>query len=306
MKILDLGRSLSERLLVPLMQGGEVRPVAPVGEARAVELSKALSGARVFDEVEALRLRAARRWAPVDDLGDIAADEWLLVAALNDLLQLTNPALGRGLGARRIPLRLARLVERVLSRAGPPRSVASALSRHALFGRVVELARVDTQVSWWSGSARFVGHEPPERLLQWPRLRKVRRLSEHVRLGQMDDGKTSDFGLLLQRWLALTPLTTLGTSRTSGVPFRWTGPLLALTSTKEGRRMALRVLLTGADVAAALAELSSATEVLASIDARACAHARDFLAEAEALRRQFSEEPAAALSSWPLVAPARG
>lgn len=289
MKPLELARSLTERLLTPLMQGSEVRLVEPVGEARAVELGKVLCGARLFDDVEELRLRAARGWAPVDDLGDIAADEWLLVAALNDLLQLTNPALGWGLGARRTRLRLAHLVERVIERAGPPRSVAAALSRHALFSRVVELARIDTQVSWWTGSDKFVGHAPPERLLHWPRLRKVRRTAEHVRLAEMGGGNASGFEALLQRWLAATPLTTLGTSQKSGVPFRWTGATLALTSTPPGRRVAMRVLLTGADVPAALKELDQAAELLAAIDAGVFSHARDFVAEAAALRRQFDE-----------------
>lgn len=253
----------------------------------------------------------------MDDLGDIAADEWLLVAALNDLLQLTNPALVRGVRARRTRSRLAHLVERVIERAGPPRSVGAAVSRHALFSKVVELSRVDTQVSWWTGSDKFVGHAPPERLLHWPRLRKVRRTAEHVRLAEMGPGDASEFEALLERWLAATPLTTLGTSRKSGVLFRWTGSALALTSTPEGRRVALRVLLSGADVPAALKELEQAAEQLAQIDVRASSHARDFIAEAEAIRRQFDEqrEPAQGPqrterwapgpSSWRLAAPAR-
>ncbi|HEY6723362.1 MAG TPA: hypothetical protein VI197_04995 [Polyangiaceae bacterium] len=289
MKPFDLARSLTERLLLPLMQGAEVRLVEPVGEARAVELGKALSGARLFDEVEELRLRAARRWVPVDELGDIAADEWLLVAALNDLLQLTNPALGR-VRPRRTRARLAHLIERVIERAGPPRSVIAAVSRHALFSRVVELSRIDTQVSWWTGSDKFVGQAPPERLLHWPRLRKVRRRAEHVCLAQMADESAGEFAGLLDRWLAATPLTTLGTSQRSGVPFGWTGSALALTSTPGGRRVALRVLLSTADVPAALKELGHAAELLRPIDAGAFDHARAFVAEAEARRRQFAEQ----------------
>lgn len=289
MKLLDLARSLTERLLVPLMRGGEVRLVEPVGEARAVELSKSLSGTHLFHEVEELRLEAARSWAPVDDLGDVASDEWLLLAALNDLMQLTNPALVQGVRARHRRARLARLVERVIDRAGPPRTVGAALSRHALFSRVVDLSRVDTEVSWWTGSDRFVGHVPPERLLLWPRLRKVRQSEERVRLAEMVPANAAEFDALLSRWLGATPLTTLGTSHKSGVLFCWTGPVLALTSTPGGRRLALRVLLGCADVPAALEELDQAAGALAALDARAFEHARLFISEAEALRRQFGE-----------------
>lgn len=293
MNLLDLARNLSERLLVPLMRGDEVRLVEPVGEARAVELGKALSGTRLFDDAEELRLQAARRWAPVDDLGDIAADEWFLAAALNDLLQLTNPALVRGVRTERVRKRLGRLVERTIERAGPPRTVGAALSRHALFSRVVELSRVDTQVSWWTGSDKFVGNAPPERLLLWPRLRKVRSREQHVRLAEMAPARAREFEPLLERWLAATPLTTLGTSHQSGVPFRWTGSVLALINAPLGRRLALRVLLSGADVPAALEELAQATGDLAQIDVEAFGQARDFVAEAQALRRQFEEVPEA-------------
>lgn len=289
MSPLDLAHQLTERLLVPLMRGGQVRLVDPVGEARAVELGKALSGTRGFDDVEQLRLQAARRWAPVDDLGDIAANEWLLVAALNDLMQLTNPTLVSGVRTERVRKRLARLVERVIERAGPPRTIRDALARHALFSRVVDLCRVDTQVSWWTGSETFVGHAPPERLLLWPRLRKVRKSEERVRLVDMAPPAAREFERLLRGWLAATPLTTLGTSPRSGVPFCWTGSVLALISAPPGWRLALRVLLCGPDVPAALEELTRASRDLAPIDARALGLARDFIAEAEALRLQFAE-----------------
>ena len=288
MKLAALGQSLTESLLLPLLRGGEVRLVEPVGEARAVELSKTLAGARLFDELEELRLEAARRWAPVDDLGDITGDEWLLIAALNDLLQLTNPALAGGLGRGGRRKKLARLAARVIERAGAPSTVRAALSRHALFSRVVELARVDTEVSWWTGSDKFVGTPPPERLLLWPNLRKVQRRDQRVRLAEMAPSRAVEFDPLLERWLLATPLTTLGTAQQSGVPFRWTGSMLGLTHVPAGRRLALRVLLSCEDVAAALKDLSRAAEPLAQVDAEAFTHARDFIAEAEALRRGFA------------------
>lgn len=288
MKLAGLAQSLTERLLLPLMRGGEVRLVEPVGEARAVQLSRALAGARLFDDVDELRLEAARRWAPVDDLGDVAGDEWLLLAALNDLLQLTNPALAHGLGRGRARKKLARLVARIIDRAGPPSSVRAALSRHALFCRVVELARIDTEVRWWTGSDKFVGRPPPDRLLAWPNLRLVRRREERIRLGDMAPARAGEFDALLERWLLATPLTTLGTSRTSGVPFRWTGSLLGLTQVPAGRRLALRVLLSSDDVAGAIKDLSRAAEPLAQVDAQAHTHARAFIAEAEELRRGFA------------------
>lgn len=286
MNLLELGRSLSERLLCPLLRGDEVRLCEPVGEARAVELGKSLPGARMFEELEELRLAAARRWAPVDDLGDISANEWLLIAALNDLLQLTNPGLVRGLFTRKNQQKLARMVSRLIDRAGPPRTVGAALSRHALFSRVSELSRLDTEVRWWTGSDRFVGNSPPERLLAWPELRKVRSSTEHVRLAEMAPPTLLEYEALLDRWLATTPLTTLGTAQQSGVPFRWTGALVALTQVPPGRRLALRVLLASSDPMAALSDLTRALSQLS--DDELAAHARSFIAEAVELQREFA------------------
>jgi hypothetical protein len=288
MNLLELGQSLSERLLCPLLRGEEVRLVEPVGEARAVALGKSLPGTRMFEELEALRLAAARRWAPVDDLGDISADEWLLVAALNDLLQLTNPNLVRGIRSRKNQQRLGRLVGRLIERAGAPSTVGAALSRHALFSRVIELSRLDTEVRWWTGSDRFVGNAPPERLLAWPELRKVRRTTEHVRLADMAPLAFLEYEALLERWLAATPLTTLGTAQQSGVPFSWTGSLLTLTSVPLGRRLALRVLLASHDVARALTDLTESLSYLHCDDQRAFTHARGFIAEAVELQREFA------------------
>lgn len=285
---LELARGLSERLLCPLLLGEPVRLVAPVGEARAVELGKSLPGTRMFKELEELRLAAARRWAPVDDLGDISAEEWLLIAALNDLLQLTNPDLVRGIWSLRNEQRLARLVDRLIDRAGPPRTVRAALSRHALFSRIVELSRLDTEVRWWVGSDKFVGNPPPERLLAWPKLRKVERSTEQVRLGDMAAPGVAPFEPLLERWLRATPLTTLGTAQQSGVPFRWTGSLLALTHVPPGRRLALRVLMASRDVTGALADLTQAMSDQLSDDELAFAHARYFIAEAAELQREFA------------------
>src|SRR5688500_7892714 len=287
MNLLTLAQALSESLLCPLLRGDEVRLVEPIGEARAVELGKSLPGTRIFEELEELRLAAARRWAPVDDLGDISADEWLLIAALNDLLQLTNPGLVRGIRSRQNERLLARLVGRLIDRAGPPTTVGAALSRHALFSRVVELSRLDTAVRWWAGSDRFVGCTPPERLLAWPELRKVRRTTEQVRLADMAPVGV-EFEALLDRWLATTPLTLLGTAQQSGVPFRWAGSLLALTHVPAGRRLALRVLLARRDVTSALTDLKQALGQLHSDDERAFMHAQSFIAEAVELQREFA------------------
>lgn len=280
MKPHELGRQLVERLLLPLMRGGAVRPLPPVGLAGAFASGELEAGAELFEEVRALKLRRARALYPVDELGDLSADEWSLLAALNDFLQLSNPSLKRGWGGAANAGTLAGLVARSIQRAGAPTTLAGVLSRHALFSRIVELTRQDTVVSWWTGSQRFVGREVPARLTAWPRLRRVSRRIQHVSLWEMGYEASGGFEALLRSFLAASPLTLFTALGSGHGRFRWVGSALSLTSLPLGRRLALRCLLSARDVPTALAELSKAADELEKLDSEAFLHAQGFVEEA--------------------------
>lgn len=287
MKGHELAERLVRQLMLPLLRGGELHLVEPVGEARALELADSLPGTRLFEEVLDLRLRAARRWAPVDDLGDISGADWLLVAALNDLLQLAHPDLTRGVRSSSNRRKLAHLVSRSIERAAAPHRVNEALARHALFSRVGQLCRHDTRVRWWTGHETFVGVAPPTRLLAWPQLRRVRQHVERVNLPDLPPAPDESFRGLLNRWLSTSPLTRLGLLGTPGFAFDWVGSVLSLTRDPSGRDLALRVVLDTTDVRGALAELSRAADELEPIHREAHAHAKRFALEASTRYQQL-------------------
>jgi len=267
--------ALTAQLLLPLVVGGEVKPLPPIGAHRALDLAShaLVAGGEAAVELERARLTAARRLCAVDRVGDPTPGEWLLAFALNDLLQATNPDLEGLLGKDR-PERLLKMVGQVIRQAGAPRTVGDVLGRHAAFSRVAELERIDTRVSWWVGSADFHGAEPPARLLAWPKLRRVHESKESVPLGEMapDDAEWSGQWLtLLGHWLAATPLTDIATLDRESPPFVWRGAALGLLSSDPGLTLAYRVIDWQEDKAHCAAIARRAGQALERVEDRAIA-----------------------------------
>src|SRR5262249_3249248 len=142
---IELAESVGTRVLAPLISGGELHPVTPIGARRALaaaELDLELPSTVQNDVLDA-RLSVTRRLAPIDHLPLPGRAEWLLVFALNDMLQATNASLEGPLTRDRAE-RLVEMASEVVAGAGAPATVLEALARHATLSRVVELERRDT------------------------------------------------------------------------------------------------------------------------------------------------------------------
>jgi hypothetical protein len=238
---------LAHHVLAPLVLGGSVEPVRPFGGPLALRLGKdrRIADADLASRLDVARVRRARLLAPTDALPDLDAGDWAAVAALNDLLQVTNHHLGGPLTRGRY----ARVLENVrwlCERIPPPRDAGEALARHATFARVLDLTRTDSTVSWWTGSARFRGERPPARLLAWREIRRVQVDERHVRIADMPLGVASvsatDFADVLGLWLTRSPLTDLATATRESPPFAWSASTLALVAIGPGRMLAFRAL----------------------------------------------------------------
>ena len=281
---LELASALVTRLAVPLVRGGSVRLLSPIDVSAATEMARGAPGSGLFEELESLRCREARRVHPIDELDCVAAEEWFLLAALNNLLQSTNPSLLESFrGAAKVET-LLEWTRALIERAGAPNTLAQVLSRHALFSRVVFLTRRDTEVTWWSGKQSFVGRRPPSRLLAWPRLRRVSRRARVVGLTSMGP---EPFRQTLRRWISATPLTAFAGLR-GPASFRWSGSILSLTALPLGRRWAMNLVLTSEDVPAALRELDEAAQELRAHSPEAFRHARGFVEEGLARQQEVA------------------
>lgn len=241
----------------PLVLGGRLAPMRPIGPSRARHIADAGAALAASERtwVDAMRVRRARPLGRVDHVEAPDASQWLMVAALNDLLQSTNPKLDGMLASR--SGKLLELTMGTIGGVGAPASIREVISRHATFARLLELERVDTFVSWWAGSASFRGCPAPARMLAWKGLRRVGTRTDRTGMTQMCFGSRLDdtcFLEALQRLLQLTPLTDLATAHRQAPAFAWSRGSLGLILTHPGHTLASRAL-RSADPRAALAAL---------------------------------------------------
>lgn len=281
---------LVTHVLAPLVLGGRVDPVRPIGPRLGLALGEGrkIADSDLRSRLDVARVRVGRLLAPIDTVPDIAPEEIALVAALNDLLQVSNLDLSGAFTTKRHPALLDSAIE--LCRSVPaPRTIAEAISRHTVMARALEVTRTDVTVSWWTGSASFRGRPAPSRLLAWREWRRVREDQRQVPLVDMGTDApllTADMWLDgVAHWLARSPLTDLATAGRRSPVFRWSEPTLSLISTIPGRSLAFRAL-----------SRQRPADVLAALD-RASSGLNGGPAEVQSLATGFMQEVAAGLGA---------
>jgi hypothetical protein len=247
-----LVQGIIESVAIPLMVGGPLRPVSIIGPAHAKKIAQQALFLAASSHTAWLDSRVAhvRKLVPVDALPALSLEEWLMIVAFNDMVCSTDPAL-KGLLSPGKAEKSLRGVRETLALVPSVRTLGEALARHGTFARMMQVQRTDTVVSWWCGSTTFVGREPPQRLLSWPSVRKVRQqrltsnLSEMAGTTEENDAYRTALRSLLER----TPLTDLATAGRNTPPFAWMPSTTALV-TGAGRRLALRALRLSSNPAA--------------------------------------------------------
>ncbi len=243
---------LYQQVFGPLLLGGEMRPVRPIGPLlarRMAELAHVLqpSDTTLWSNCDEARRRQARLLAPIDDLAAPGPAEWMLLAALNDLLQVANPYMPSVMS----PSRPAKLLETTLvmiGRVPPPWDLNECVRRHASFSQLFGVGRLDTTIRWWTGSAVFHGEPPSKRLMAWPELRRVRVDETVIALDNLmlHPSVTRDQFLgTLAAWLRLSPLTDLASAGREEPRFQWSPGTLGLVATPAGARLGRRALRGG-------------------------------------------------------------
>jgi hypothetical protein len=254
------------RFVTPLVLGGRVVVdglVAP-GVLRAWTRPVDLDPNAVARLHEAVRLRLARV-GPVGRADQLSPDLLALAAVWHDLLAMTHPDVVKKVSLRR---KVRQWCTSFLEWAGAPRTRADVALRHGVFGRLGQLGRVDTHVTFWAGYADFLGVAPPATLVALPKLRRV--TEEKKRVGFIDLllalevpelDESADLLGVVRAALAFSPLTDLSLAdRPKPFTFAWMPPALNALADDALRGAALRILLGRG--AAALKAVEQATQAL--------------------------------------------
>jgi hypothetical protein len=155
---------------------------------------------------------------------------------------------------------------------------------------------MDTKISWWTGSATFLGQRPPARLRTWRTVRRVRE--EQSVAGYEDLLGTVEVAPVVAALLRRAPLTQLLTMTREGPPLYWEDAVFLLRDPELARAIAYRALAGGdaRQVLAAPARFAAAFEQMlerapAEADVRAVAaflvHLNALLALSEAEDRDL-------------------
>lgn len=241
---------LAHGVLGPLVLGGTIRPVRPFGAklAMAIGDQREIVDIDLRSRIDVARVRIARHLTAVDVMPDLDATEWALLAAFNDLVQVTNHELSGPLTRSR-HARVLLAVHEILDAVPPCKTPLEAIARHTVLGRVLETFRTDSTMRWWTGSAAFRGRPVSKRLGAWPELRRVRVDQSRVPLSKMAEGIESisveAFDSAVGKLLAATPLTDLATSARAAPRFAWTVGTLSLIASPIGRALATRAVANG-------------------------------------------------------------
>jgi len=228
------------RFILPLVRGGDVavgRPIAveelPSLEAQIPHSSPEL--APVDDaRTEVVAELVVRPPAMVFDI-----DELSLAACVHNLLFLVHPRADTwavSASARR------RVLETAQELAGRPlsHSRSRVLARHGLLHNIFRVNRVDTKISWWTGSATFLGQRPPQRLRTWRTLRRVRE--EQTVAGYDDLLGTVEVAPVVSALLRRAPLTQLLAMTREGPALFWEDAVFLLRDAELARAVAYRAL----------------------------------------------------------------
>ena len=114
------------------------------------------------------------------------------------------------------------------------------LARHGLLHNLFRLSRTDTKISWWTGSATYLGQRPPGRLRTWRSIRRVRE--EQSVAGYEDLLGTVEVAQVVTALLRRAPLTQLLSMTRDGPPLYWEDAVFLLRDAELARAIAYRAL----------------------------------------------------------------
>tara|TARA_R110002073_G_scaffold218689_3_gene379007 strand:+ start:42045 stop:43226 length:1182 start_codon:yes stop_codon:yes gene_type:complete len=225
-----------ESFVLPLVAGGEMHVGKPIDAATLADYEQELPHA----SVPLVAIDEAREQVLADIVVKsppclLDADELSLAAAVHNLLFLAHPdADGWGMSDSK----RAKVVACAQNFAARPRTRkrTRVLARHGLLHNLFRIGRTDIKVSWWTGSASYLGQEVPTRLTRWSGVRRVHREESQVGFRELFQG--ADVVSVIAALARRSPLTLLCASGESGPHLHWEDSVFLLRDAEIARSLA--------------------------------------------------------------------
>jgi len=224
-----------QMFVVPFVRGGDIHVSQPVDADELRRFEDDLPHA----SVEVVQVDEAR----TDVLAELVVDppplvfeeeELRLAVAVHNLLFLAHPRIDSWLVTHRA---LARVTQFTSECAAQPltRRPRRVLSRHGLLHNVFDLTRRDQQVTWWTGKATFLGQKPPERLMRWRSLRRVR--TETTTVDYVELFSSTEMTQVIATLMKRSPLTNMLCHHHAAPPLNWEDVVFTLREVDLARAL---------------------------------------------------------------------
>ena len=110
------------------------------------------------------------------------------------------------------------------------------LARHGLLHNLFRIGRTDVKVTWWTGSATYLGQEAPKRLSRWAGVRRVHEETSHAGFRDLFQG--ADVVSVVATLARRSPLTLLLSSGQGGPHLHWEDAVFLLRDAEIARALA--------------------------------------------------------------------
>jgi hypothetical protein len=233
--------------VLPVVAGGkvEVRGLIGPGMVARFRDDREIDATLVAEITRHMSAHLARI-GPVHSIDLLPPELIALAVVWHNLLAMTHPDVVKRTRLRR---RVREWLLSMLDYIGPPHTAGDVAVRYGMFARLGSLGRVDTDLAFWAGSARYIGIAPPKRMVLWKGIRRIRESKKRVPLFELlgelqTEDERGDLLKAAHVAIGLSPLNDLDlVDRGTPFTFGWTPLAVNMLGDHALRGAAVRLVL---------------------------------------------------------------
>jgi len=208
-----------ETFVVPFVCGGDIHVANPIDANQLRRFEDNLAHASVpVVAVDEARTTVISELVVRPPHFVFDEEELRLAVAVHNLLFMAHPQTEGFFVTKRALAKVAMFTRECAAQplTKQPRRV---LARHGLLHNLFDLTRRDQLVSWWLGKETFLGQSPPQRLMRWGGLRRVRTETSVADYDELF--ATAEMGPVINALMKRSPLTNMLCRHHAAPPLNW-------------------------------------------------------------------------------------